>query len=89
MPLTSLSAFSRRALQTFLLLLLAAAGSTPLFAQGGEASLKLPDLHQATFLGGSISGPGRTQLTRTAWLRLPSSTARVRVSAGMAPFEMK
>ena len=57
MPLTSLSAFSRRALQTFLLLLLAAAGSTPLFAQGGEASLKLPDLHQATFLGGSISGP--------------------------------
>ncbi|HML18103.1 MAG TPA: sodium-translocating pyrophosphatase [Bryobacteraceae bacterium] len=44
-------------MQTFLLLLLAAAGSTPLFAQGGEASLKLPDLHQATFLGGSISGP--------------------------------
>ena len=57
MPLTSLSAFVRRASQTFLLLLLAAAGSTPLFAQGGEAELKLPDLHQAVFLGGSISGP--------------------------------
>ena len=57
MPLTSLSALLRRALQTFLLFLLAAAGSTPLFAQGGEASLKLPDLHQALFLGGSISGP--------------------------------
>ncbi len=57
MPLTSLSAFMRRASQTFLLLLLAAAGSTPMFAQGGEANLQLPDLHQAVFLGGSISGP--------------------------------
>ena len=27
------------------------AGSTPVFAQGGEASLTLPDLHQAVFSG--------------------------------------
>ena len=62
MPLTSLSALSRRALQTFLLLLLTAAGSTPMFAQGGEANLKLPDLHQAIFLGGSITGPSLLQI---------------------------
>jgi len=39
-----------------LFLLLAAASSAPLLAQG-EAELKLPDLGQATFLGGSIGGP--------------------------------
>src|SRR5580700_4062919 len=46
----------KRAFQVFSLILLAAGGSMPLFAQGGEAALKLPDLHQALFLGG-ISGP--------------------------------
>jgi K(+)-stimulated pyrophosphate-energized sodium pump len=55
MRLTLLSALRRRAY--FLLLALAAlAGSTPLFAQGGEAGLKLPDLSTATFVGG-VSGP--------------------------------
>src|SRR5262249_22211272 len=39
--------------------------------------------------GGSSTGPGRMQLTRTAGFRLPSSTARVRVSVGIAPFEGK
>jgi K(+)-stimulated pyrophosphate-energized sodium pump len=47
----------KRAFPIFLFVLLAAGGSVPLFAQpGGEAQLKLPDLHTATFLGG-ISGP--------------------------------
>ncbi|HZU24903.1 MAG TPA: sodium-translocating pyrophosphatase, partial [Bryobacteraceae bacterium] len=31
--------------------------SFPLHAQGGEAELRLPDLHAATFLNGSVSGP--------------------------------
>ncbi|HEV2199171.1 MAG TPA: sodium-translocating pyrophosphatase [Bryobacteraceae bacterium] len=42
-----------------ILLLLASvllAGSSPLFAQGGEAELKLPDLSQAVFVGG-VTGP--------------------------------
>jgi K(+)-stimulated pyrophosphate-energized sodium pump len=52
--LTSLSAFLRRAFPVLLTLLAVAAGSTPLRAS--EAELKLPDLHQALFLGG-ISGP--------------------------------
>jgi K(+)-stimulated pyrophosphate-energized sodium pump len=45
----------KRAFPVFLLILLAAGGSTPLFAQSGEAALKLPDLHTATFFG--VSGP--------------------------------
>ena len=60
MFLTSLSAVCRRVFPRVfplvLFLLLAAAGSAPLLAQG-EAELKLPDLGQATFLGGSIGGP--------------------------------
>ena len=54
MLLTSLSAWFRRAFPVLLILLAVAAGSTPLRAS--EAELKLPDLHQALFLGG-ISGP--------------------------------
>ena len=58
MSVTSLSAGFRRIAPVLFLLLLAVAGSTPLFAQeGGEASLKLPDLNSAIFLGGSIGGP--------------------------------
>ncbi len=55
MLLTSLSAFFRRAFPALLILLAAAAGSAPLRAS--EAELKLPDLHQALFLGASITGP--------------------------------
>ncbi|MGA3203723.1 MAG: sodium-translocating pyrophosphatase [Bryobacteraceae bacterium] len=55
MLLTSLSAFFRRAFPVLLILFAVAAGSAPLYAS--EAELKLPDLHQALFLGGSISGP--------------------------------
>jgi K(+)-stimulated pyrophosphate-energized sodium pump len=54
MLLTSLSAFVRRVYPVLLTLLAVAAGSVPLRAS--EAELKLPDLHQALFLGG-ISGP--------------------------------
>jgi K(+)-stimulated pyrophosphate-energized sodium pump len=54
MPLTSLSAFYRRAFPVLLFLFAVAAGSMPLRAS--EAELKLPDLHQALFLGG-IEGP--------------------------------
>ncbi len=58
MFLTSLSALRRRICPTLLLMLLAMAGSVPVAAQeGGEASLRLPDLSQAVFLGGSITGP--------------------------------
>src|SRR5712692_3107846 len=58
MHVTQLSAIGRRALPVLWLFLLAATGCAPLLAQGGgEAELKLPDLHQAIFLGGSISGP--------------------------------
>ena len=58
MFLTSLSAMCRRICPALLLMLLAIASSAPLAAQeGGEASLKLPDLSQAVFLGGSITGP--------------------------------
>jgi len=56
MRLTSLSAFGRRAISLLILALLALAGSAPLLAQGGEAELRLPDLHQAVFLNG-VSGP--------------------------------
>ena len=38
---------------------------------------------------GSITGPGRMQFTRTARFRWASSTANVRVSAGMAPLLAK
>src|SRR5580698_8713477 len=54
MLLTSLSAFIRRAFPVLLFLFAVAAGSAPLRAS--EAELKLPDLHQAIFLGG-IEGP--------------------------------
>jgi K(+)-stimulated pyrophosphate-energized sodium pump len=54
MLLTSLSACFRRAFPVLLTLLAVAAGCAPLRAS--EAELKLPDLHQALFLGG-ISGP--------------------------------
>jgi K(+)-stimulated pyrophosphate-energized sodium pump len=57
MHVIPLSAIGRRAWPVLWLILLAMGGSTPLLAQGGEAELKLPDLHQAIFLGGSISGP--------------------------------
>src|SRR5579872_3824787 len=56
MRLTSLSAVGRRAVSLLILALLALAGSAPLFAQGGEADLRLPDLGQAVFLNG-VSGP--------------------------------
>ena len=39
--------------------------------------------------GGMNTGPGRMQLTRTFGLRLPNSTAKVRVSVGMAPLDVK
>src|SRR5579862_9399870 len=47
--------------QTFLTILFLLTGSSALFAQepGGEAGLKLPDLSQATFMGGTN---GRTLL---------------------------
>ena len=58
MPFAAVSAACRRALPVLLLVFLAVASSTPLFAQhGGEAELKLPDLNGAVFLNGSISGP--------------------------------
>ena len=56
MRLTSLSAAGRRAVSMMILALLALAGSTPLWAQGGEADLRLPDLRQAVFMNG-VSGP--------------------------------
>ena len=37
--------------------------------------------------GGSITGPGRMQLTRTLGLRAASSTAKVRVRVAIEPFE--
>ncbi len=46
----------RYAMPLLLLLLLIAASAAPVFAQGGEAELKLPDLHAAIFMG-SVSGP--------------------------------
>ena len=46
----------KRIYPIFLLIFLAAGGSAPLFAQGGEAALKLPDLHSALFLG-AVTGP--------------------------------
>ena len=50
MCLTSLSAVSKRVKSLSILMLLAAAGSVPLMAQG-EAELKLPDLSTALFQG--------------------------------------
>ena len=38
---------------------------------------------------GSITGPGMTQFTRTRGLRAANSTANVRVSVGIAPFDAK
>ena len=40
-------------------------------------------------VGGRRTGPGAMQLTRTRGLRVPSSTARQRVSVGIAPLETK
>jgi len=56
MQTTPLSRLTRRAWSLFVLAFILAAGSSPVFAQGGEAELKLPDLGQAIFLGG-ITGP--------------------------------
>jgi hypothetical protein len=56
-PSGVLSAAPRRLLHLFLLLVLTAAGSVPMWAQGGEEELKLPDLHTALFLDGAVSGP--------------------------------
>ena len=47
---------SKRAVSLFLLALITLCFSTPVFAQG-EAELKLPDLSQAVFLNGAVSGP--------------------------------
>jgi K(+)-stimulated pyrophosphate-energized sodium pump len=55
MFVTSLSAVSRRAKSLFTLILLAAAASVPVMAQG-EAELKLPDLGTVSFFGG-VGGP--------------------------------
>ena len=49
------SATSRRLLGLFALLFLFAVGSSPLRAD--ESELVLPDLHQASFLNNSVSGP--------------------------------
>jgi K(+)-stimulated pyrophosphate-energized sodium pump len=56
MRLTLLSALRRRATYLLMMALVVLAGSSPLFAQGGEAELKLPDLSQAIFVGG-VTGP--------------------------------
>jgi len=56
MLLTALSRVRKCALTLLGLALVMMGGSAPLFAQGGEAELKLPDLHQAVFMGG-IGGP--------------------------------
>src|SRR5580704_10678354 len=52
-----LSAASRRLFHLCLLIVLTVAGSIPMWAQGGEEELKLPDLHTATFLDGAVTGP--------------------------------
>ena len=52
MRLTLLSAAGRRAALLLVLALMALTCASPLFAQGGEAELKLPDLSQAMFLNG-------------------------------------
>jgi len=53
---TLLSGLGRRAWSVFALVLVFASGAAPVFAQG-EAELKLPDLSQAVFLNGAVSGP--------------------------------
>jgi K(+)-stimulated pyrophosphate-energized sodium pump len=58
MQLTLLSRVSSRLFRVLFLMVLLAAGSIPMWAQGGgEEELKLPDLHAATFLDGAVSGP--------------------------------
>src|SRR5690242_4860086 len=56
MRMTALSGALKYACYLLILAILFIAGSSPLLAQEGEASLKLPDLHQAVFMGG-IEGP--------------------------------
>ncbi len=56
-PSGVLSAASRRLFHLCLLLVLTIAVSVPMWAQGGEEELKLPDLHTALFLDGAVSGP--------------------------------
>ncbi len=53
---TLLSGLRGRVWSVLALAALALAASTPMFAQGGEAELKLPDLNQAVFLNGVV-GP--------------------------------
>ncbi len=61
MQLSALSAAAcaviKRAFPVVFFLFLAAVGSAPLFAQSGEAALKLPDLHSSMFINSSVSGP--------------------------------
>ena len=56
MRMTALSGVLKCACFLLMLAIVMVAGSSPLLAQGGEAALKLPDLHQAVFMGG-IEGP--------------------------------
>jgi K(+)-stimulated pyrophosphate-energized sodium pump len=56
MRMTALSGVLKYACFLLILAMMIIAGSSPLLAQGGEAGLKLPDLHQAVFMGG-IEGP--------------------------------
>ncbi len=55
MRMTALSGVLKCACFLLMLAIVMVAGSSPLLAQGGEAALKLPDLHQAVFNG--IEGP--------------------------------
>src|SRR5579864_3737154 len=57
MRMTALSGVLKYACSLLILAMAMIAGSSPLLAQGGEAALKLPDLHQALFLKGAVEGP--------------------------------
>src|SRR5579864_6767956 len=57
MRMTALSGVLKYACSLLILAMATIAGSSPLLAQGGEAALKLPDLHQALFLKGAVEGP--------------------------------
>jgi len=56
MRMTALSGVLKCACYLLILAIAVITGSSPLLAQGGEASLRLPDLHQGVFMGG-IEGP--------------------------------